>query len=99
LNVFIYKDDEDCRIDIYLEGTATFMQLPKLAAILDRVPPQSNLHLHVDKLVYIDHSCLDFLFTWQQQQEQKQSTVMMPAEKLNQSFNKPFVDLYFSKIV
>jgi MFS superfamily sulfate permease-like transporter len=99
LNVFIDTEEEDCLINIYLEGTATFMQLPKLAAMLDRVPPQSNLHLHVDKLVYIDHSCLDFLFTWQQQQEQKQSTVTMPSEKLKQSFNKPFVDLYFPKIV
>jgi MFS superfamily sulfate permease-like transporter len=99
LNVFLHKDEENCLINIYLEGTATFMQLPKLAAILDRVPPQSNLHLHVDKLVYIDHSCLDFLFTWQKQQEQKQSTVTMPWEKLEQSFHKPFFELYSPKIV
>lgn len=33
----------------FVEGTATFIQLPKLATILDRVPLQSNLHLHVDK--------------------------------------------------
>jgi MFS superfamily sulfate permease-like transporter len=35
LNVFLHKDEENCIINIYLEGTATFMQLPKLAAILD----------------------------------------------------------------
>jgi MFS superfamily sulfate permease-like transporter len=97
LNVFIHKNEEDRAIDIYMEGTATFVQLPKLASILDRVPPQSDLRLHVDKLVYIDHSCLEFLSTWQKQQEQKDSTVMMPWEKLEQSFYKPFVEFYPSK--
>jgi ABC-type transporter Mla MlaB component len=85
------KYEENCVINIHIEGTATFVQLPKLAAMLDRVPPQSNLQLHVDKLVYIDHSCLEFLLTWQKQQEQKNITVTMLWEKLEQSFDRPFV--------
>jgi MFS superfamily sulfate permease-like transporter len=97
LNVFLHKHEENSIINIYIEGTATFVQLPKLAGILDRVPPQSNLHLHVDKLVYIDHSCLEFLSTWQKQQEQKGSTIVLPWEKLEQSFYRPFVELYPSK--
>jgi MFS superfamily sulfate permease-like transporter len=97
LNIFIHKNEENCEINIYIEGTATFVQLPKLVAILDRVPPQSDLHLHVDKLVYIDHSCLEFLSTWQKQQEQKDSKVTMPWEKLKQSFYQPFVEFYPSK--
>jgi hypothetical protein len=40
------------------------MQLPKLARMLDRVPSKTKFHLHVDKLLYIDRSCLDFLATW-----------------------------------
>jgi MFS superfamily sulfate permease-like transporter len=94
LNIFLHKNEESCIINIYIEGTATFVQLPKLAGILDRVPPQSDLHLHVDKLVYIDHSCLEFLSTWQKQQEQKYSKVTMPWEKLEQSFYQPFLELY-----
>ncbi len=70
---------------------------PQLAGILDRVPPQSDLYLYVDKLVDIDRSCLDFLFTWQKQQEQKDIIVTVPWEKLERSFYKPFVELYPSK--
>lgn len=77
LNVFVTREENNRIINIYLEGTATFMQLPKLATILDRVPPKTELHLHVDKLAYIDHSCLDFLSTWTKQQEQKESKVTM----------------------
>jgi MFS superfamily sulfate permease-like transporter len=91
LNVFFKKEANIQRVNIYLEGTATFMQLPKLARMLDRVPPKTEFHLHVDKLLYIDHSCLDFLATWTKQQEQKESTVTMQWEKLEGSFHQPFV--------
>jgi MFS superfamily sulfate permease-like transporter len=91
LNVHLKKEEKNRRINIYLEGMATFMQLPKLAAILERVPPKTDLHLHVDKLVYIDRSCLDFLSTWTKQQEQKESRVTMQWEKLEESFYHPFV--------
>ncbi len=98
LNVLLHQDEENSITNIYLEGTATFMQLPKLAKTLDRLPSASKLHLHVDKLVYIDHSCLDFLSTWQKQQEQKESIVTMPWDQLERSFYKPFVEHYSPKI-
>jgi MFS superfamily sulfate permease-like transporter len=91
LNVFFKKEADIQRVNIYLEGTATFMQLPKLARMLDRVPSKTEFHLHVDKLLYIDHSCLDFLATWTKQQEQKESTVTMQWEKLEVSFHQPFL--------
>jgi MFS superfamily sulfate permease-like transporter len=91
LKVFFKRETDARRINIYLEGTATFVQLPKLARSLDRVPPNVDFYLHVDKLLYIDHSCLDFLTTWTKQQEQKKSTVTMQWEKLEESFSQPFV--------
>jgi MFS superfamily sulfate permease-like transporter len=90
----VYLDESNARIDIHLEGAATFMRLPKLAAMLDRVPQKSEFHLHLDKLVYIDHSCLDFLSTWRQQQEHRGSTVTIQWEKLEKSFRQPFVEQY-----
>lgn len=97
LNISVSKNEGDSVINIYIGGTATFMQLPKLAAILDRVPPEAEVHLHVDNLFYIDHSCLDFLSTWQKQQAQKERKIDMPLEELAQSFSKPFVEHHSSK--
>lgn len=91
LNIFIREEQDNRRINIHLEGTATFMQLPKLATILNRVPPKTEFHIYVDKLLYIDHSCLDFLSIWTKQQEQKESIVAIPWEKLEESFYKPFI--------
>ena len=47
--------------DLYLEGAATFLRLPKLAAALEAVPANRELHVHFDHLDYIDHACLDLL--------------------------------------
>jgi MFS superfamily sulfate permease-like transporter len=94
LNISISKNEGNSVINVYLGGTATFMQLPKLAAILDRVPPYAEVHLHVDNLFYIDHSCLDFLSTWQRQQEGKERKIDMPWEQLERSFTQPFIEDY-----
>jgi ABC-type transporter Mla MlaB component len=59
--------------------------------MLDRVPPKTEFQLHVDKLLYIDHSCLDFLATWMKQQKQKESTVTMQWEKSENSFHQLLV--------
>jgi MFS superfamily sulfate permease-like transporter len=52
------------RVDIHLEGAATFVGLPKLAAALEQIPPGVELHLHFENLNYIDHACLDLIHNW-----------------------------------
>lgn len=52
-----------------LEGAATFLRLPALANSLERVPPNSELHVEIDRLAYIDHACLDLLLSWAKQHE------------------------------
>jgi MFS superfamily sulfate permease-like transporter len=49
------------RTDIHLEGVATFIRLPRLAAALDAVPSGYIAHIHIQNLYYIDHTCLDLL--------------------------------------
>jgi len=68
--------------DLYLEGAATFLRLPKLAATLDGLPAGTNLHVHVDKLTYIDHSCLDLLASWESQNAERGSTLVVQWDGL-----------------
>lgn len=54
---------------LYLTGSATFLQLPRLAKILDAVPRDRGLHVHLDRLDHIDHACLELLSNWNRRRE------------------------------
>lgn len=46
------------RVDVYMRGAATFLGLPHMAAILERLPHVREIHLHIEELSFIDHACL-----------------------------------------
>lgn len=60
-------DPASGRLTLVLEGSATFIRLPKLAAALEKVPPGVTLHIDIRGLSYIDHSCLELLTEWEKQ--------------------------------
>ena len=43
-------------IQIYLEGAATFIQLPRLMALFSRIPRRRRVELHAEKLIHLDHA-------------------------------------------
>lgn len=94
LNVHVEMEETGKRVDIYLEGAATFIRLPNLAATLEGLPSNTEMHVHLEKLAYIDHTCLDLLSTWTKQQEQMGSTVFMQWDGLEERFRKPFTSRY-----
>jgi MFS superfamily sulfate permease-like transporter len=51
---------------IALQGTATFVTLPKLTRTLDAVPPNNRLTLDLGLLSAIDHTCAEVLNDWLQ---------------------------------
>ena len=69
-----------------LEGAATFMCLPKLAAELGRVSTGSELHIDFTKLAYIDHACLELLNSWNSQHMQLGGTTVADWEALRALF-------------
>lgn len=52
---------EGDRWDVNVHGAATFVQLPRLAEALERIPESAEVHVHVGGLAYIDHACADLL--------------------------------------
>jgi MFS superfamily sulfate permease-like transporter len=77
------------RIDYHMEGAATFIALPKLAAALESVPAGTELHLHFEKLTYIDHACLDLIHNWRVQHQEAGNVVVVEWEELRQRYEKP----------
>ena len=59
------KDDMTGQTHLHLRGAASFLRLPNLAAALESLPHEGEVHLHVEELEYIDHACLDLLDRWE----------------------------------
>jgi len=71
---------------LHLEGAATFVRLPKLAAVLERVPATTELHVRLEDLSYIDHACLDLLMNWEKQHENTGGRLVVDWETLHARF-------------
>lgn len=57
----------DKSIDIHLEGAATLIRLPMLAAELEKLPAGAHVRVFIDELSYIDHACIELLTNWNAQ--------------------------------
>jgi MFS superfamily sulfate permease-like transporter len=79
------------RLDLFVEGSATFIALPKLAKALEAVPGGVELHLHFEKLAYIDHACLELIHNWRQQHEETGNTVVLEWEELADRYRRPMM--------
>lgn len=67
VNIELKSEDGLSKVTMRLSGAATFLRLPQLAEKLDEVPSGVELHLDIDRLIHIDHACLDLLSTWERQ--------------------------------
>ncbi|WP_152049427.1 SulP family inorganic anion transporter [Tautonia marina] len=71
-----------------LDGAATFIRLPKLAAELERVPRNAELHIDMTNLSYIDHACLDLLASWASQHQSGGGQLVIDWESLHARFRR-----------
>ncbi len=72
-----------------LEGAATFVRLPNLAAALDNIPPSIELHVDFEGLTYIDHACLELLINWDKQHRAAGGVLVIDWGKLHARFRQP----------
>jgi MFS superfamily sulfate permease-like transporter len=89
LHVRIEDEPRSGRTNLYLEGTATFLRLPRLAAKLEQVPAGRELHVHFEDLEYIDHACLDLLINWGKQHSATGGSLVIDWESLTARFRQP----------
>lgn len=64
LQIDLTTDDTNKSAIMRLRGAATFVRLPLLAAMLERVPKNFDLEVDFSELDFIDHACLDLLGSW-----------------------------------
>ena len=71
---------------VSLNGAATFVRLPKLAAALESIPAGAKVDLDISGLSYIDHACLDLIANWRKQHNARDGHVSVPWEDLRQRY-------------
>jgi MFS superfamily sulfate permease-like transporter len=76
------------RTHMYLEGVATFIRLPKLFQALQAIPPNTELHVHIQELGHIDHACLDLLMKWEKQHEATGGSLVIDWDSLAAKFRQ-----------
>jgi MFS superfamily sulfate permease-like transporter len=74
------------RVQLKLSGAATFLRLPRLAAALEQVPADAELHVDLEHLHYIDHACLELLTNWAKQHEAAGGTLVIDWDSLHAQF-------------
>ncbi len=75
-------EEHDDRIDVLVEGAATFLSLPRLAEALEGLPPKRDVHVHLDKLVHVDFACLEQMKSWSDNYESAGGTVVLEWDHL-----------------
>ncbi len=78
----IERIDKEDRVELHLHGSATFLALPRLAAALEEIPLDSELHMHFDELDFVDHACLDLIASFQERHKEAGGQVIMEWRSL-----------------
>lgn len=65
LSIKVLDGEHENEKHIYLKGAATFIRLPFLADVLDTMPPQAHVHLHINDVTYFDHACIELIEDWE----------------------------------
>jgi len=76
------------RIDLYLDGTATLLRLPRLAQELETLPAGSQVRVHIKQLDYIDHACLDLMSNWDKQHRATGGSLTIEWEDLAKKYHE-----------
>ncbi len=76
------------RIDLWMTGSATFFSIPQLGKTLERSPRGSEVHIHVEKLDYIDHACLEMLSSWEKLHQSTGGTLVVEWSELVERYSR-----------
>lgn len=80
------KNIDGNKISIFINGCATFINLPILADKMEEIEPKKNVFICLENLSYIDHACLDLLMSFQSKYERNGGEVSISWKELENKF-------------
>jgi MFS superfamily sulfate permease-like transporter len=73
---------DEGRIDVHISGAATFIRMPRLIDSLNALPQDIEVYLRIESLAYIDHACMDAIYSWEQKRSEKGARVVVEWSNL-----------------
>jgi len=80
LKIGVVRDGR--RVELRMQGAATFLRVPQLARALQGVPQDAWLHVPMARLRYIDHACMELLEEWQRANQASGARLIIEARAL-----------------
>ncbi len=80
LKIGVVRDGR--RVELRMQGAATFLRVPQLARALQGVPQDAWLHVPMANLRYIDHACMELLEEWQRANQASGARLIIEARAL-----------------
>jgi MFS superfamily sulfate permease-like transporter len=88
LQIEVEEDKESRVFTMVLEGSATFVQLPKLAKQLDRIPGNAELHIDTKRVNYMDSACIELIEHWAKRHKSTGGLLCMDLAAVKQRFHQ-----------
>jgi len=85
-NMRVQPHSNGRRTDVYLEGAATFLRLPRFVDALESIPAEQDIYVRLRDLEYVDDACLEALTSWQLQRTQRGSMVSIEWDEAMQLY-------------
>ncbi|WP_434559873.1 SulP family inorganic anion transporter [Pseudomonas sp. Z5-35] len=82
LKISLIDLPQDGEMELRLVGAATFLKVPALTQVLNTVPEGATVHVPLNNLSYIDHSCLELLEEWGRANASKGSKLLIESRGL-----------------
>lgn len=92
LEIDVDAPEGERRVDITLRGVASFLKLPALQEVLEALPDDRIVHLHVRDLHYVDHTCFDMLQAVAKQRAERGGALIAPWDVLATRFHLRHLD-------
>ena len=84
----IRKDVRGETVHLHLDGAATFLRVPALAAAFESVPRSSELHVHVERLTHVDHAALEVIMGWERQATRAGGKLVMEWDEVHTLYKR-----------
>jgi MFS superfamily sulfate permease-like transporter len=82
LKISLIDLPQEGEMELRLVGAATFLKVPALTKVLGTIPEGATVHVPLNNLSYIDHSCLELLEEWGRANASKGSKLLIESRGL-----------------
>lgn len=86
VNLKIIENDEQNSVLIMLCGNITFLQLPALMSIFEKIDDSKDVSVCASKLYFMDHAGIDFIQSWERNRQKAGAKTQIDWSKIRRTY-------------